>query len=81
MRKHDQKEEVNAILKKKSAAVLKPNMKPKGNKMKVQNKGGFSKQKNSKKLQSRNTVQIICYNCNKPKHLARNCRNRNRPVA
>lgn len=56
-------------------------MKPKGNKMKVQNKGGFSKQKNSKKLQSRNTVQIICYNCNKPKHLARNCRNRNRPVA
>ncbi|KAA0051831.1 uncharacterized protein E5676_scaffold609G00640 [Cucumis melo var. makuwa] len=36
-RKHDQKEEVNDFPKKKSTAVLKPNLKSKGNEMKVQN--------------------------------------------
>ena len=36
-RKHDQKEEVNDFPKKKSTAVLKPNLKPKENEMKVQN--------------------------------------------
>ncbi|TYK10946.1 uncharacterized protein E5676_scaffold107G00290 [Cucumis melo var. makuwa] len=33
-RKHDQKEEVNTIPRKKSTTVLKPDLKPKGNKMK-----------------------------------------------
>ncbi|KAA0063748.1 uncharacterized protein E5676_scaffold437G00160 [Cucumis melo var. makuwa] len=33
-RKHDKKEEVNAILRKKHTTVLKPSMKPKENKMK-----------------------------------------------
>ena len=30
---------------------------------------------------SRSTVQIVCYNCNKPGHLAKNYRNRSRPAA
>ncbi|KAA0063255.1 Retrovirus-related Pol polyprotein from transposon TNT 1-94 [Cucumis melo var. makuwa] len=51
--KHDQKEEeVNAIPKKKSTVVLKPDLKPKGNKMNVQNRGPKN-QKNSKTSQSR----------------------------
>ena len=33
-RKHDQKEEINTIPRKKSTTVLKPDLKPKGNKMK-----------------------------------------------
>ena len=37
--KHDQKKEVNVVPRKKSITVLKPDLKPKGNKMKVQNKG------------------------------------------
>ncbi|KAA0054951.1 putative Polyprotein [Cucumis melo var. makuwa] len=73
-RKHDQKEEVNVIPRKKPTAVLKPDLKPKGNKMKRES----NKQNNP---QSRSTVQIVCYNCNKPGHLARNCRNRSRPAA
>ncbi|KAA0050166.1 uncharacterized protein E6C27_scaffold675G001990 [Cucumis melo var. makuwa] len=68
--KHDKKEEVNAIPKKKPTAVLKS----KGNKM----KRGSNKQNNP---QSRSTVQIVCYNCNKLGHLARNYRNRSRPGA
>ncbi|KAA0062929.1 putative Polyprotein [Cucumis melo var. makuwa] len=73
-RKHDQKEEVNAILRKKPTAVLKPDLELKGNKM----KHGSNKQNNP---QSRSTVQIVCYNCNKSRHLVRNCRNRTCPVA
>ncbi|KAA0036465.1 putative Polyprotein [Cucumis melo var. makuwa] len=72
-RKHDKKEEVNAILRKKPTAVLKLDLKPKGNKMKRES----NKQNNP---QFRSTVQIVCYNCNKPGHLARNSRNRSRPV-
>ena len=34
--------------------------------------------KNYKKSQSRSIVHIVCYNCNKPRHLARNYRNKNR---
>ncbi|KAA0053488.1 uncharacterized protein E5676_scaffold522G00020 [Cucumis melo var. makuwa] len=41
-RKHDKKEEVNAIPRKKPTAVLKPDLKPKGNKMKL----GSNKQNN-----------------------------------
>ncbi|KAL4026406.1 hypothetical protein IC575_014836 [Cucumis melo] len=41
-------------------------------------KRGSNKQNNP---QSRSTVQIVCYNCNKPGHLARNCRNKSRPAA
>ncbi|KAL4025369.1 hypothetical protein IC575_013758 [Cucumis melo] len=37
-----------------------------------------NKQKNPP---SKRTVQIVCYNCNKSGHLARNCRNRSRPAA
>ncbi|KAA0036580.1 putative Polyprotein [Cucumis melo var. makuwa] len=70
-RKHDQKEEVNAIPRKNPTVVLKPDLKPKGNKI----KHGSNKQNNP---QSKITVQIVCYNYNKPRHLARNCRNRNR---
>ncbi|KAA0059864.1 uncharacterized protein E5676_scaffold184G00680 [Cucumis melo var. makuwa] len=33
--KHDKKEDVNIVPRKKSITVLKPNLKPKGNKMKV----------------------------------------------
>ncbi|KAL0558517.1 hypothetical protein IC582_003091 [Cucumis melo] len=73
-RKHDKKEEGNVIPRKKLTAVLKLDLKLKGNKM----KRGFNKQNNP---QSRSTVQIVCYNCNKPGHLARNCRNRSRPAA
>ncbi|KAA0058199.1 putative Polyprotein [Cucumis melo var. makuwa] len=73
-RKHDKKEEVNAILRKKLTAVLKPDLKPKGNEMKRES----NKQNNP---QSKSMVQIVCYNCNKPGHLARNCRNRSRPPA
>ncbi|KAA0047549.1 hypothetical protein E5676_scaffold909G00050 [Cucumis melo var. makuwa] len=73
-RKHDKKEEANTIPRKKPTAVLKQNLKPKENKMKQ----GSNKQNNP---QFRSTVQIVCYNCNKSGHLARNCRNRSRPVA
>ncbi|TYK00059.1 uncharacterized protein E5676_scaffold596G00050 [Cucumis melo var. makuwa] len=45
---HDKKEEVNAIPRKKPTAILKPDLKPKGNKM----KRGSNKQNNP---QSRNT--------------------------
>jgi len=72
-RKHNKKEEVNAIPRKKPTAVLKPDLKPKGNKMKRES----NKQNNP---QSRSTVQIVCYNCNKPGHLTRNCRNRSCPA-
>ncbi|KAL0556336.1 hypothetical protein IC582_004849 [Cucumis melo] len=73
-RKHDKKEKVNVIPRKKPTAVLKPDLKPKGNKMKRE----FNKQNNP---QSRSTVQIVYYNCNKPGYLARNCRNKSRPAA
>ncbi|KAA0065758.1 uncharacterized protein E5676_scaffold488G00440 [Cucumis melo var. makuwa] len=48
-RKHDKKEEVNAILRKKPTAVLKTDLKSKGNKMKRES----NKQNN---LQSRSTI-------------------------
>ena len=67
---------MNAIPRKKSNTVLKPDLKPKGNQMKCE----FNKQNNLQRPQSRSTVQIVCYNCNKPGHLARNCRNKNRPA-
>ncbi|KAA0058391.1 putative Polyprotein [Cucumis melo var. makuwa] len=73
-RKHDKKEEVNAIPRKKPTAVLKPDLKSKGNKMKQES----NKQNNP---QSRSMVQSVYYNYNKPSHLARNCRNRSRPAA
>ena len=76
-RRHDKKEEVNVVPKKPSIAVLKPDLKSKGNKMKVHNRGP-NKQKNS---QSRSTIQIICYSYNKVGHIARNCRKGNRPAA
>lgn len=68
-RKHDQKEE-----------EVKPDLKPKENKMKVNNRD-LNSQKNSQKSHFRNMVQIMCYNCNKLQQLARNCRNRNRHAA
>ena len=52
--------------------MLKPDLKPKGNQMKCE----FNKQNNLQRPQSRSTVQIVCYNCNKPENLAKNCRNR-----
>ena len=61
---------VNVVPRKKSTAILKPDLKPKGNKMK---RG--SNNQSSKKPQSRSTIQIVCYNCNRPGHLARNYRN------
>ena len=76
-RKHDQNEKVNAVPRKKPTNVLKQDLKPKGNRMKVQNRAP-NNQKNSHKPQSRRTKQIMCFNCNKPEHLARNYRNRNR---
>ena len=75
-RRHDQKEEVNTISRTQSTAILKPNLKLKGNKM----KRGSNKQNNSQKPQSRSTIQIVCYNCNKPEHLSKNCRNENHPA-
>ena len=51
-------EEVN-VIPRKTTAVLKPNLKPKGNKM----KRGSNKQKNTLNPQSRSTIQIIGYNC------------------
>ncbi|KAA0049589.1 putative Polyprotein [Cucumis melo var. makuwa] len=73
-RKPDKKEEVNIIPRKKPTAVLKPGLKPKGNKMKRPS----NKQNNP---QFRSTIQIVCYTCNKPDHLARNYRNRSHPAA
>ena len=73
-RKHDKKEEVNAIPRKKPTAVLKSDLKLKVNRM----KGGSNKQNNP---QSRSTIQIVYYDCNKHGHLARNYRNRSRPAA
>ncbi|KAA0043362.1 uncharacterized protein E6C27_scaffold588G00170 [Cucumis melo var. makuwa] len=49
---HDKKEEVNAIPRKKPTAILKPDLKPKGNKM----KRGSNKQNNP---QSRSTANLI----------------------
>ncbi|KAA0059670.1 putative Polyprotein [Cucumis melo var. makuwa] len=51
-RKHNKKEEVNAIPRKKPTAVLKPDLKPKGNKMKRES----NKQNNP---QSRSTANLI----------------------
>ena len=71
--KHDQKEEVNVIPKKKPTAIVKSDMKSKGKKMKCR----FSEHNNFHEPQSRSMVPIGCYNSNKPGHLARNCRNIN----
>ncbi|KAA0035842.1 uncharacterized protein E5676_scaffold344G00540 [Cucumis melo var. makuwa] len=53
VRKHDKKEEVNVIPRKKSSAVLKPDLKPKGNKM----KRGSNKQNNPQsKIKDKNIL-------------------------
>jgi len=56
-RKHDQKEEVNTISKKKSTAVLKSNLKSKGNKI----KHGSNKHNNNSKQQQQNLEQQLQY--------------------
>ena len=67
--RHDQNEDVNVILRKQSTIVLKSDLNLKGNQM----KRGPNKHKS--------TIQIVCYNCNKLRHLVKSCRNGTRFAA
>lgn len=94
-RKLDQKEEVLFVSNKKnqnsekrhnSSAALKPNgriTKPNQNRKNQNSRSNQNKNQPHSGGQARDTdaVQFLCYNCNKPGHMARNCRNPRRRVA
>ncbi|PON99483.1 Zinc finger, CCHC-type, partial [Trema orientale] len=91
-RKQDQKDEVLVVSnnkKKSTPAVLKPNGKNMKNQNRNRNQNRNNKNQNRNAPQNQNgqqppsrndSEQFICYNCNKPGHMARNCRNRRRPA-
>ncbi|KAA0049683.1 uncharacterized protein E5676_scaffold106G001350 [Cucumis melo var. makuwa] len=58
-RKHDKKEEVNAIPRKKATAVLEPDLKPKGNKL----KWGSNKQNNLRSINTGASLHV-CHDLN-----------------
>ena len=88
-RKQDQKEEVlvvtNNNTKKSKPAVLKPNPKSFKNQNRNRNKQNWNPQGNQKgqqkPTQKNDSGQLfLCYNCGKPGHMARKCRNRPGPA-